>query len=42
MTDLARALNALIGVFRFEADVRRSETLLVTIDVAIMQTGDAR
>ena len=41
-TNLARTLNALVGVFRFETDVGRRETLLVTVDVAVVQTGDAR
>jgi polyisoprenoid-binding protein YceI len=41
-TDLARTLNALVGVFRFETDVGRRESLLVTVDVAVVQTGDAR
>ena len=42
MTDLARALNALVGVIRFQADIGRGESLLVTVDVAVVQAGDAR
>jgi hypothetical protein len=40
-TDLARALDALVGVFRFETDVGRREALLVAVDVAVVQAGHA-
>lgn len=41
-TDLARALDALVGVLRFETDIGRRESLLVAVDVAVVQAGDAR
>ena len=38
-TDLASALDALVGMFRLEADAGRREALLVPVDVAVVQTG---
>ena len=39
---LASALNALVGMFGFESDAGRRESLLVPVNVAVVQTGGGR